>query len=104
MSKNTKIQVAVLGAGNMGTAVAQVVAGNGFKVKLWNHAGDLEPLEQIHKFRENRKYLSGVKLSSNIIPESDMGQAVSKTDVVFFVVPSFCVSAVAKQSAQFLKP
>ena len=39
--------VAVLGAGNMGTAIAQVVALNGYRVNLWNYGGDLEPLKQI---------------------------------------------------------
>ena len=52
----------------MGTAMAQVIAGNGFEVKLWNHAGDLEPLEQIKAGREMKGF-----------PPMLMGQ--SKADV-----------------------
>ena len=38
----------------MGTAIAQIIAQNGYEVNLWNYEGDPEPLEQIKKFRENK--------------------------------------------------
>lgn len=101
MSK--KIKVAVLGAGNMGTAVAQVIAKNGYQVNLWNYAGDPRPLLQIKKYRENRKYLKGVKLSTNIQPELDLNKALFGAKLVFFVVPSFCIAGVVKQAAEKLK-
>ncbi|KKQ28240.1 MAG: Glycerol-3-phosphate dehydrogenase [NAD(P)+] [Candidatus Magasanikbacteria bacterium GW2011_GWC2_37_14] len=80
--------VAVLGAGNMGTAIAQVLAENGHVVQLWNWEGDIEPLEQIKKFHVNKKYLPGVKLSHNIVPCFKIAEAVQDASVIFFVVPS----------------
>ncbi len=97
-----KEKIAILGAGNMGTAVAQVVASNGFEVKLWNHAGDLEPLKQIKELGENKNYLPGVQLSKNIIPEPDISQAVFGVDVVFIVVPSGFVKNIVKSAAPFI--
>jgi len=94
--------VAVLGAGNMGTSIAEVIAENGYKVNLWNHEGDLEPLEQIAKTRENAKYLPGIKLSENIKPERDISAAVAKADLVFFVVPSGFVGGLIKIAAPLL--
>ena len=94
--------VAVLGAGNMGTAIAQVIAENGYKVNLWNHSGDLEPLRQIKEKSENINYLSGVKLSKNINPEPDIRSAISKADVVFITVPSAFIEPVMKLAAPFL--
>lgn len=96
MSK--KEQITILGAGNMGTAMAQVIATNGFKVKLWNYAGDPEPLGHIRDCRENKKYLPGIQLSTNIECEPDMAQAVSEASIVFFVVPSAFIQTVAKQA------
>lgn len=95
--------VAVLGAGNMGTAIAQVVALNGYKVNLWNHQGDLEPLEQIKRDRENKKYLPGIKLSANVIPQAEMSKALEKAGLIFFVVPSCFMERVIKLSAPFIK-
>ena len=46
--------VTVLGAGNMGTAIAQVLADNGHEVRIWNWEGDHTPLKQIEKFGENK--------------------------------------------------
>jgi len=99
-----KYTIAVLGAGNMGTAVAQVIAKNGHRVNLWNHKGDLIPLKQIKKYRENKKYLSGVKLSKNIVPQDEIAKAVKKVNVVFLVVPSFCMELVVKEVSKYLEP
>lgn len=88
----------------MGTAVAQVIATNGFKVKLWNYAGDPEPLAHIKDCRENKKYLPGIQLSPNIECEPDIKQAVSGASVVFIIVPSGFVQAIAKQAAPYIPP
>ena len=86
----------------MGTAMAQVIATNGFKVKLWNYAGDPEPLQHISDCRENKRYLPGIKLSANIECESDIAHAVANASVVFIIVPSNFVSTIARQAAPYI--
>lgn len=102
MSKK-EILVAVLGAGNMGTAIAKLAGDNGFNTKIWNYEGDLEPLEQIGQFHENKKYLSGVALSQTIAPEKDLGRAVAEADVIFFILPSNFISDLVKKSSPHVK-
>ncbi|MFH1789679.1 MAG: NAD(P)H-dependent glycerol-3-phosphate dehydrogenase [bacterium] len=97
-----KRQVTVLGAGNMGTSIAQIIAKNGHSVVLWNYYKDLKPLEQINKYGENKKYLKGVKLSKNIKCEPNIGKAVAKAKIVFYAVPSFCIADVMKASSKHL--
>ena len=97
-----KIQVTVLGAGNMGTAIANVVANNGFKVKIWNYEGDLEPLDQIINHHENKKYLPGIKLSHNIFPEKNLALAVKNSGIIFFVLPSNLINDLTKQVAPLI--
>ena len=87
MSNNKQV-VTVLGAGNMGTAVAQVLADNGHEVRLWNWEGDHAPLKSIEKKGENTKYLPGVKLSKNIFPKYKIEDALQGAEIIFFVVPS----------------
>ncbi len=86
----------------MGTAIAQVVALNGFKVNLWNYSGDLEPLKQIKEKGENTKYLPGIKLSGNIFPEQDIAKTVAKADVIFITVPSGHIAPILKQAAMYI--
>lgn len=100
MSK--KQTVAVLGAGNMGTSIANVVASNGYEVNLWNYEGDPEPLKQIAEFGENKKYLAGIKLSKNIKPIQDLAEAVKGSNIVFFVVPSSFITEIVKRAAVHL--
>lgn len=97
-----KYKVTVLGAGNMGTAIAQVIANNGYKIKLWNYEGDAEPLKQITQFGENKKYLPGIKLSKNISPEPNLANAISEADVVFYVLPSNFMEPLIKRATKYL--
>lgn len=83
-----KLILTVLGAGNMGTAVAMVLADNGHEVRIWNWEGDHAPLQQIEKYHENKKYLPKVKLSKNIFPKYKIEEALDKAAIIFFVVPS----------------
>lgn len=102
MPKNTTLSVSVLGAGNMGTALANIIANNGFTVKLWNYEGDITPLYQIDKYRENKKYLPGIKLSNNIKVEKKLSDAVSKSEIIFFVVPSKFVGELTKNVSLYI--
>ena len=53
-----KHAIAVLGAGSWGTALAVLLARNGFKALLWGH--DPEHMARLEKQRENTLFLSGV--------------------------------------------
>jgi glycerol-3-phosphate dehydrogenase (NAD(P)+) len=99
---NKKYTVAVLGAGNMGTAMAKVIGDNGHTVKLWNHESDPEPLEQIKSYHENKKYLPNVTLPKTIVPEPDLAKAVKGVDAVFFVIPSNFMATIAKRVGPLL--
>ena len=79
------MNVAIVGAGNFGTAVASLVARNGHAVDLWMR--DDQQLAQILEDRENRRYLKGHRLPDNIRPTTRIDVA-GKAEVVFVTVPS----------------
>lgn len=99
---SNKMKVAVLGAGNMGTAIAKLVGDNGFETRLWNYEGDVEPLEQVAQFQENKKFLPGIKLAKCVQAEKDIAKAVKGARVIFFILPSNFISALVKRTAPFL--
>jgi len=96
------MKVTVLGAGNMGTAIAKVLGDNGNEVYLWNYEGDPDPINQIADAGENKKYLPGVKLPETIHPTFDMAEAVSDSSVVFFIVPSCFIKRILDTALPFL--
>lgn len=98
---NNNKKIAVIGAGSWGTALAMVLASNGYIVPFWGH--NKAHIDSIRKKRENSKYLPGFPLHENIRPTSSLQDAVSNTDVICMVVPSHGFRSVYLQLAHFLK-
>ena len=94
--------VAVLGAGNMGTAVAHVIASNGHAVRAWSIETDV--LEEMRDQRANTKYLAGVELHPAIEPVWELAEAVDGAGVIVLSVPSQIVARMARDLSQHLQP
>ena len=58
--------IAVIGAGAWGTALAAIAAGAGAKVTLW--AREPEVVESLLKRRENRLFLAGIATILALVP------------------------------------
>lgn len=97
-----KYTVTILGAGNMGTALAKIIGDNGHVVKIWNYESGQEALEQITSEHENKIFLPGIKLSDRVIAEKDLATAVQGAQIIFFVVPSNAMESVIKRASEFL--
>lgn len=94
------INVTVLGGGSFGTAIANVIASNGFKTHLWMR--DPERAEQTQAFRENTVYLPGYKLADTLTVSSDLKAAVSQAEVLFVSVPSAVFREVVQQAQPYM--
>ncbi|MCK4650853.1 NAD(P)-dependent glycerol-3-phosphate dehydrogenase [Candidatus Babeliales bacterium] len=77
--------VTVLGAGVFGTAIATLLSNNGHKVKLWCY--EKQVAQDIESHRENKIYLSGVKLDSNITATDNLEEAIADNKWVFQAIP-----------------
>lgn len=88
--------VSVLGAGAWGTAIAQLLAENGYHVKLWCH--EPEVAASIKTTGINERYLSGFKLHKSIEPITDLKTAICATQFVFEAVPVLFLRSVVAQT------
>lgn len=83
------MNVAVVGGGSWGTALAAHLARTGKPVRLW--VREPEVAVAIKQHRENPAYLPGIALPAGIAATSDLEAAVAEADTVFVVIPSeFC--------------
>ncbi|MFF2090128.1 NAD(P)H-dependent glycerol-3-phosphate dehydrogenase [Paenibacillus sp. NPDC058174] len=94
-------RAAVFVAGSWGTALASVLAQNGFDVLLWTR--NAEQAEQINTVHENSKYLPGVELPQSLRATTEMKEALQDAELALFVAPSAAMREVAKQAAPFMK-
>lgn len=82
----SKIRIGVVGGGSWGTALANLLADKGFKIDFW--VFEKEVKDQIRDLKENKIFLPGVTLSSNLFPSNDIEDVVAGKDLVVIVVPS----------------
>lgn len=95
-----KHRAAVFVAGSWGTALAAVLANNGYDVLLWTR--NAEQAERINTDHENPKYLPGIKLPENLRSTTDMKEALLDAKLALFVAPSSAMREVARQAAPYL--
>lgn len=87
--------IAVLGGGSFGTAMAKVLAENGHRVHFWMR--DAQQAEEIRNTGINSRYMPGVVLAGEIEPTTDFAGAVSRAEVVFVAIPSKAFRSVIRE-------
>ena len=91
------MKIAVIGAGSWGTALAQVLAGNGHDVGLW--ARKPEVAAAINADHRNPRYLSDVTLSGRIAAASAYEDVLEGASAAVIVTPSSIMRDVADRLA-----
>lgn len=86
-----KLDVAVIGAGAMGTAISQSIAEN--VNSLFLYARNREICDEINEKHYNSQYYPNLKLKENIIGINDYSK-LDQVDVVFLCIPSSTVREV----------
>jgi len=78
--------VAVIGAGNWGTALSLSLAGLGHRVRLW--AYEIEVVQSILIRRENCLFMPGIRLPEDVVPTNEFAEALQGAEIVVTVTPS----------------
>ncbi|HUI71389.1 MAG TPA: NAD(P)H-dependent glycerol-3-phosphate dehydrogenase [Spirochaetia bacterium] len=79
-------RIAVIGAGNWGTALAAALAKSRHAVSLW--AYERETVESIRDRHENVIFMPGVTLPDGIRATNDLGEALTGAEIVVSAIPS----------------
>ncbi|MBL9023489.1 MAG: NAD(P)-dependent glycerol-3-phosphate dehydrogenase [Myxococcales bacterium] len=95
-------KVAVLGAGNWGTVVADRVARNGREVTLWTR--DAKVRDEVNLQHTNETAVPGLRLSPNVRAVTDPKDALDKAELVFVIVPAQAMRDVCKTVGEHFRP
>jgi glycerol-3-phosphate dehydrogenase (NAD(P)+) len=92
-------EIAIIGAGSWGTALAVLWAKQGKSVVLWGN--NAERIAQLASARENPDYLPGVALPPSIRVTSELRDC-AKADLIVFVTPSIAMRSIASRIRSFI--
>jgi len=94
--------LAIIGGGSWGTALAIVLAPRSDRVRLWVYEQDLA--ERMCATGVNDVYLPGFQLPANVGIRNDIAAALDGAEIVLSVVPSHHVNAIYEQMLPYLAP
>ncbi len=92
--------VAILGGGSWGTALAILLSSNGHNTSLWVYEPDLA--EEMRTTGVNRVFLPETALPKSLFVTNDIEESLSGRDVVVSMGPSAFARQVCSQAAPFI--
>ena len=95
-------RIAIIGAGNWGTALSATLANLGHTVRLW--AYEREVVESLRLRHENELFMPGVKLPASIQATGELGEALENAEIVLTVMPSHVCRTLYTQMLDHLRP
>jgi glycerol-3-phosphate dehydrogenase (NAD(P)+) len=96
------MRCAVIGAGAWGTAVADLLAGNGHDVVLWAYEPDVAA--SVNELHENVRFLTGARLHPALRATVQAEDALRGAELVVYATPSHHLRAIAAGGASFVSP
>lgn len=94
-------QIAVIGSGGWGTAIASLLAKNGHQVVLWSYLQ--EEAEALMRDKENKRFLPGVVLPDTLRYTTSLKEAAEGAEIIVMVTPSQAILKTAEQLSPFVK-
>lgn len=79
-------QIAILGAGGMGTAMALLLDRSGHRVRLLARRDEF--VARLREARENERYLPGIPLPDSVLLTSNAEEAIRDADLLIASIPS----------------
>lgn len=94
------MNVAVLGAGAWGTALAKVLADKQNPTTIWSHRGEVA--DTINEQHVNTRYLPTAELPANLRATVDLEEALRGAELVVVVIPSHGLRAVMRDARRYV--
>lgn len=95
-----KQNIAVIGAGSWGTALAVTLSNKRHNVKIWDL--DKNHLKSLGEERENKKYLPGIPFGDTMSVEYTVKDTLYGADIVLFSVPAQFFRSAAEGAKEYM--
>jgi len=95
-------RIAIIGAGNWGTALAIMAARSGHDVKIWSRNSQI--VESINHEHRNFKYLLDTVVPHGVSATTNLSEAVKEAELAILAIPSHATRDVLLQLLPALRP
>ncbi len=75
------MRIGIIGLGNLGTAIGNLITANGFNVISWEHNHEIA--EEINNQHSNTQYLPGIELDSKLTATTDLSMVMQSCRIIF---------------------
>jgi glycerol-3-phosphate dehydrogenase (NAD(P)+) len=93
--------IAFIGGGSFGTALAAMLGRKGLKVNVWDR--DAEIVEEINTSRTNKRYLSGIKIPKGVTALFSLEDAIKESRCIVLAVPSHVIRDTCRTIKDMIK-
>lgn len=83
--------IGLIGLGNMGTAVGNLIARNGHDVLGWEYHAAI--VDEVNSHHTNTRYLSGVLLPKNLTATGELAAVLRQCGLIFVAIPSIFIGS-----------
>ncbi len=80
------MRVGIVGLGNFGSAIGNLIANNGFEVLGWERSDKV--VNEINQLHQNNKYLPEIALHQRLSATLNLEEVLESSQVVFVAIPS----------------
>ena len=94
------VNIGVIGGGSWGTALAILLLNNGHNVDIWIR--DSLQIQHIKESNENKKYLPGIVIPSNLNLTNDISKVIYDKQVIVLAIPSHGVRQILNETKNII--
>lgn len=98
----TTTTVGLIGLGNVGCAIANLAATNGYHVIGWEYSQEV--VEEINTHHTNTRFLPDVALHPHLEATSSLERVLQSCDIVFAALPTLFIRATLEQYRGSINP
>ena len=90
------MRLGIIGAGGWGTALAVLLAEEGYVVDLW--AREQKVTDEITTCHTNKTFLEGISIPKNVLATCNMEEVIGKNQVLLMPVPTQYMRSVIRNT------
>ncbi len=96
------MKIGMIGLGNLGSAVGNMIARNGYDVLGWEFQKAI--VEEVNTQGTNKRYLEGISLNPNLKATGDLDSVARQSDIIFIAIPSVFIQPTLNAVRDQVKP